>query len=1133
MRTNENEITPTLFLLDERACACQKSLVFLRQAYPNSALMTYDNTQARGAEHVLLAKFVMGIGEKEPQWLTYQECTEETTADNIPGGLRGDVKPVAGQPFQVFWYPMLSDGRSPVWEGGAILHIHSETSQKFWLKFGNGNIAFMHFSPNENMAGPQIDCAQGNAVLEDDCVMIRRRERSVVTAVRGDFEQVWIESLPEASEGLGTYAVAACTGTDIYVTAAFSEDPARARLLAGCDPVAEEARVHQYYEDLLAHWQLDTPDPVLNEAFSHALLNVEYAWLYPYGWIESLQHWPTMWHMEHTAAEEWNGRYERVRCCLRSQMKNVFPNGAIPDMCPDGTGRRDWGGNNQFFFREVEHYVKMTGDIAFAAEAEPYLEKALQQTFAEYDPTGSGVIGWNTQIGNQEDFESTPGKGAATGIEGVRMLEIMSYIKNLLGKPEEADAYAARAAWCKKEWYDCLWQKDLSRPAWYEDIHGIRRLETTYHGIIYPILYNAIDDADKVSGLDHLRHRLTGPEGEIYQSNHFGDHAYETVPTWGMQCGSDMQPFATAAYAACGMKKEAVEPLTFIARRVCGSYQRGSWPETANEKRFAYFSPSAAVFSQGIIESVFGLKRDRIANVTTITPAIPEDWPNASLRLPKARLSYTTLKCGFTLRIQLEDDTLKRVRVLCPPAFSVTVQTASGSSTVAAIQHCGWSSAEFDLGYDRDITASFTWEPMEIRCSSTALAACGDSWSVSVSGDAALVGIEDRCGVLSDLEWKQGGLTAKLRPDLLKPYEPYGWYGRINFARRMVYLRLRVKEETFLYPCPVTVLPPYYCTARLQEKEILLTFYNQTEQAVRGGFRLLYGKTCLTADGIIPPRQHGQLHFSTSGISPENAGFVFSPGTNRALLAGPVQCTVEIEAEAKDAAVIPIPLDPAALKPAEYWRSIGLFSSHGHMMQGPDFFMKDLFAQYHEIPILPQVPLYLNPAGFLPFSREKHPIVTIPLNGRKIKKLYLLCSAFIDNHNVFSNVLHIEAEAEKKDSYLRPVFNYDCAYPGTLDMGFGNDVIAGFATFVNGTPYHQVPALPLSEGETDYPDTQPPAYPQRTLWRTGRAIDCCNTVLNLLELDFGEFREMKEIRIIPAEADAAGGIFALAAHVAE
>lgn len=114
----------------------------------------------------------------------------------------------------------------------------------------------------------------------------------------------------------------------------FQKKEERAAELAGCDPVKEEERVIRYYDDLLAQWRIHTPDAALNEAFGHALLNVEYAWLRPYGWIESIQHWPTMWHMEHTAAEEWNGRFDRVRECLRSQMQRVFESGAIPDLCP-------------------------------------------------------------------------------------------------------------------------------------------------------------------------------------------------------------------------------------------------------------------------------------------------------------------------------------------------------------------------------------------------------------------------------------------------------------------------------------------------------------------------------------------------------------------------------------------------------------------------------------------------------------------------------------------------------------------------------------------------------------------------------------------------------------------------------
>ena len=417
-----------------------------------------------------------------------------------------------------------------------------------------------------------------------------------------------------------------------------------------------------YYKKALENWEIRTPDATLDEAFMHARLNLEYAWLRPYGWIESIQHWPTMWHMEQTGAEEWAGYFDRTRECLRSQMKNIFENGAIPDMCCTGKGRRDWGGNNQFFFRELEHYVKMTGDISYLKEAETYLHRILNQTFAEYDPTGCGIIGWGTQIGNQEDMESTPGPGAATGIEGIRMLEIMGEFMRWLGHEDEADKYERYRDLCLDKWKKELMQQDIGRPVWYTDVSGEKRLDTTYHGLCYPLIYDFTDDFYKVSFADHIKHRLSGEDGEMFQSNHFGDHAYMSVPTWGMQCGSDMQAFGTAAYATIGDSEAAIKPLSYIASRVCGAYQRGSWPETANEHRFAYFSPSAGVYAQSIIESIFGIRQDLINGITTINPCFPEDWDHAMIHVTGASMQYEKTDGTHIFRMQIDNNTKKIFR---------------------------------------------------------------------------------------------------------------------------------------------------------------------------------------------------------------------------------------------------------------------------------------------------------------------------------------------------------------------------------------------------------------------------------------------------------------------------------------
>ena len=158
-------------------------------------------------------------------------------------------------------------------------------------------------------------------------------------------------------------------------------------------------------------------------------------------------------------------------------------------------------------------------------------------------------------------MESTPGKGAATGSEGVRMLEIMAELKEFLDKPGGRPHVTARTPHtCLDQLRRTLWLPDLGRYAWYEDSVGEKRLDTTYHGIAYPVIYGQLDAFDSKSALDHLKHRLSGPEGEIYQSNHFGDHAYWDVPHLGMQCGSGHELFATAAYAAVGDAQAAVRP---------------------------------------------------------------------------------------------------------------------------------------------------------------------------------------------------------------------------------------------------------------------------------------------------------------------------------------------------------------------------------------------------------------------------------------------------------------------------------------------------------------------------------------------------------------------------------------------
>lgn len=439
--------------LDRRVCAQQYTYAALSERGPNLCLLTFFKEHSYCDQFSLL-KLVPGIEVGRPVWLA--DCDlEYYDCKNVPAGLQGEGKLKDGQTFSVEVFPMLL-GRDPEVrrEGGAFIRLEKgEEEGALFAKLTSGKRTYLH-----GEARPYLCDSEGKNLSQpyeekEGGLVAYMEEPALYVAVKGDFQLAGLDSSDGAqlrfSSRQGTLLVG------------FAEHPDRAWEIASRNPEQVRTEILSYYQAMLDTWQLKTPIRELNEAFAHARLNLEYAWFRPYGWIESIRHWVTMWHMEQTAAEEWAENQERAKECLTSQMERLLDGDKVPDLCIDGTTRRDWGGNNQFFFREVEHYLRMTGDRDFAEKALQPMERILAQTFREYDPTGSGVIGWGTQIGNQEDFESTPGKGAGPGSEGVRMLEILGEVYRMLGDTQHAQQMEELSQQTLCRLKKTLWQKDL------------------------------------------------------------------------------------------------------------------------------------------------------------------------------------------------------------------------------------------------------------------------------------------------------------------------------------------------------------------------------------------------------------------------------------------------------------------------------------------------------------------------------------------------------------------------------------------------------------------------------------------------------------------------------------------------
>lgn len=1106
----ETEIPVTLDLQDERATAFGRACCFMRQAYPNMALMTYDNRVGRGAEHLLLCKLVVGIGQgNSREWLTYEACTDETTADNIPGGLRSRTVTESGHKLTVDIIPAALPERDGYF-GAAVVHIASD-APGLSIRFGCGNIAFMHHSPNAVMVGEEINCEEGAAVLSEDgkTVTLTRKDRDFITCVRGGFDFTVCEKTPS-----GSYAEGHTDASEAYLMLGFSMDADEAKCLASLEPAAEIRKVQTYYDELLRDRWIDTPDSDLDEAFGHAYLNLNYSWLYPLGWIECIQHWPTMFHMEQTAAEEWAGHADRARETLLSQLKFMTDEGCIIELNPNHTARRDWGGDNHFFFRESLHYIRMTGDLNYARTVLPHMEKILAQTFGEYDAVGTGVLAWHSQIGNQEDFESTPGHGAAPGAVGVQMMRELSELFAILADADsdetfrkKSSRYAAWADWCLEQWKKRIWKRDLGRAVWFTDDYGETRLDTTYHGICYPIIFGQVDSFDAQSSLDHLLHRMTGKEGEVFQSNHFGDHFYEWVPTWGMQAGSNMQPFATAAYAAVGRHEEAVRPLDFVARRVCGPYQRGSFPETANEKRFGYFSPSAGVYAQSVIEDIFGLSRDCVAGTLTVSPCFPEGWDHADLHLPDYEYKYRKTEDGFTLTITSGTPCRKKLvwRTHLLRAASVTV---NGAPIPCALeQKCGFSVVSADLGDGDSVTLNVTALPLGVAVNCPPTAVCGEPLTPTVSG-GELLGVTDRCGVFDE--------NGRVRADLLDEYSNYGDFGLVNFARRTFALRVSAGDTIVEIPVSVTVLPRLVIggTYDAAAKAVRLHVRSHASAPIDADAALASGG-CLTVRHIdLPAGGEGDFSLPFDGIP--------VPGKNRAALhiAGAFDGEITFDAPL-DASPAQLPLPEAQIIPYADWRGMAYFKHHGCTVINPDIFLKDV----PESVTLEGLTFPLT-GGFLPVATRTHRTLTIPVD-REARKLFVLFCAMADDHEICTPLFDCEIQCEQGKAYLPPLYKKTLYFPGDFDYGFANGPVVQFSTYTPGTPRPSI-LPPVDSDNGDYAETDLPLYPARSLWCRNRAVEAGCAVFNLLEFDLGTTRRISSITFIARASDAAGGVFGLA-----
>ena len=1115
-----------------RNAAFQDTIVATDECYGSSAVMTFVKNRFGLLELNVLARLLVRT-EVEGRQYEAAAAARELKVEDLPGGVRARYQ-LAGSQITSEILPLRIGRDTPLQDGAALFTIRAEPPLPLVVDCGASMVEnpfgglFAHSEPTLLNSTDQI-------TLESGVAHITSKAHSLKAAVRGDA----VLSVQTNSNG-GQYLSFRAPSGRLSILVSYAEDDARARQIAATDFSQGRKQVENYYADLMQA-RVETPVKNINEAFRTALYNLEYAWNAPYGWTESINCWHALWHMQHTAGEEWIGHADRSRLCNITHAENLMPDGAVPQMMQYVHKRRDFGGSNQFFAWQVRHYWHFTGDLEFARKIAPVLDRVIAQTFRENDPDGNFLLGWGQQIGNQEDYVSTPGDGTSPTIEGINMFRTRQELALALGDAAMAARCGMRIRQIQAGLWDKLWLRDLGRFAFYRDPLGELRLDGQYHSLLYPVIWQIADPLDGYAMLRQVRDRLTGKDGEVFCSNNFVTHAISTA---GVQAGAAQQPWAAWALAAAGRRNEVYRPLQAAANWVMDDIHRGAWPEISFEPYPAYFSPPVGLWIASAVEALFGLKADKPAGQLRVAPCFPDDWPTASLHLPDYQAEFTRWGGTMEYAVRSREALTRQVRWSLPPGLvsEVSVDGKPAEYRLEPGVECVFLVLETPASRESRIRVKVA--PFKPEVIAPASVAEGDPLEVSVSG-LAIEGVEDRCGLLAETTLADGQrLQARVRTGLLDAYRGYGRLGQMTFSRRTFFLRCKGPGEVKCWlPVDLAILPRYEAAPaddlRLAGDTVMarLLIRNNTAGALGGTAWLQIARGEFPCALNVAPRSQAEV----SVPIPARHAALLSPGDNSALLVLPDKATVNLSLDGsllfkdqnalrsyQEARLKSVELPKEKLMPDAQWNTLRTFKAYGHQpwasLQPP----LQALGDQSEVMVtgLEGVKFKFRPRQFVPISfASGRASWSLSLSNLACKKIYLLVIPFVDNHDVYSPVARVAVETSDGVVLARTLH-----VPGDLDWWTPPAIVGEFATARQPRTdrFGLLPLLKPAQG--DWAEGRPPAFPQSAYWANCRQLHLSSAILNVVEMDLGRPRLLKSLNVSTLGTAPALGVVAIAAE---
>ncbi|CAM3923338.1 protein of unknown function [Pedobacter westerhofensis] len=680
-----------------------------------------------------------------------------------------------------------------------------------------------------------------------------------------DAGQLGSPSLFQQSDAVTQPAVSSTktltAGEEQYVLIREGSSSPKYNSLAALFDASEASR-----EKIAGRIKINTPDPYINTIGAAISIASDAIWEEP-----SYMHGAVGWRMR---LNGWRGPYTadplgwhdraktHFRAYAKSQVLSPLSGPVIPDtafhlarhqekmgtsMFSSGYISRDPDGKsirphhydmNLVYIDELLWHFNWTGDLKFAKEMWPVIQRHLAWEKRNFDPDNDGLYDAYAVIWASDALYYSGGAVTHSSAYNYRANVMAARIAALIG--ESPRPYQTEASKILKAMNTSLWLPGSGVFAEYKDALGLKQVHpsaalwTVYHSIDsnVPDAFQAYQSLRYVDeSIPHIPVNAKGlDKGQYYTLSTTSWMPY----TWSLNNVVMAESMHTAlANWQAGRNEEGFK--LFKSELLADMYLGGSpgnfvqisHYDAVRGEAYRDFADPVGISSRALVEGLFGIVPDALDHSLVISPGFPAAWDHASISTPDIFFSfkrkgkteqYTIMpEFGKAMTVKL------RVKALAQSVSSLKLNGSRIDWQVmpAAI---GMPVIEIKIPANtvKKISLEIVWKGEAFKTLAVRKQyAIGDRLQLDAGANISVTGVNDPQKMLSDVKFKGSSFTA-----------------RLGGARgsKTAFIQLKMNGLSWWYPLCFELLQPVsFVPAVVQEKnKLLFAAVNHRGTAVKG-----------------------------------------------------------------------------------------------------------------------------------------------------------------------------------------------------------------------------------------------------------------------------------------------------------